>query len=80
MGTHYPREILSSDYDNGTITGNRERLEETLIGRRIVTAAIGGAKIDRPEWDWLNDEVGGRDYGDRSQLSRSTPKSSADGD
>ena len=59
MGMHYPREILSSDYDNGTITGNRERLEETLIGRRIVTAAIGGAKIDRPEWDWLNDEVEG---------------------
>lgn len=35
---NYPPEILSPDYDDGTMPRSRDALAEALIGRRIVSA------------------------------------------
>lgn len=44
----YPEEILSSDYDDGTMPANVDQLAEAVIGRRIVSAEKTQAK--EPHW------------------------------
>lgn len=39
----YPVEPLDEDYDNGTMPGNVEELEEAVVGHRIVSVVEGYA-------------------------------------
>jgi hypothetical protein len=40
----YPKEVLSDDYDDGTMEWNVESLEKTVVGHRIVSA--GKEKVE----------------------------------
>lgn len=41
----YPTEQLDGDYDNGTMPENVEALRERIVGRRIVSAEKGTARV-----------------------------------
>lgn len=46
----YPTEQLDGDYDNGTMPENVEALRERIVGRRIVSAEKGTARVVDDSW------------------------------
>jgi len=47
--TNYPIEILSEDYDDGTMVDSKKALEEAVIGHKIISVE-GNVKSDDRYW------------------------------
>lgn len=56
----YPAEVLSDDYDDGTMPDNVDELRQAVVGRRIAAAYEGRAKVVVSRWggDCLEDATG----------------------
>lgn len=42
----YPAEVLSDDYDDGTMPDNVDELRQAVVGHRIISAHQGSRIID----------------------------------
>lgn len=52
----YPEEILSDDYDDGTMPANVAELREAVVGHRIVSADVGTLQDDEHNRWWSRGE------------------------
>lgn len=69
--TRYPTEVLSDDYDNGTMPENVQELADAVVGHRIVSAQQGEVKAGYGGWRTSTGLVLTLDDGTRVELADS---------